>query len=93
MKPWQKILVEKTAELVIAARMLFDKAVKAEDIVPFESDRRFHWFNNQIRRNLEQLGLKAGPGTGTPRKKADPATTDPTKPTPKPSQTLEELLK
>ena len=93
LEPWQRILVERTAELTVRARMIFDRCIQTEGEIPTEEDRKMHWYNNVIRKNLEQLGFRADTRTGTPRKKAPKATTDPATPAPPPTRSLEDLMR
>ena len=93
LQPWQRILVERTAELTVRARMIFDRSIQEDGDLSIEADRRFKWFNGLIRQNLITLGFRADTGTGRPRKKVNPATTDPATPAPKPTPSLEDLMR
>ena len=89
-KPEQRVLIEKLAEMSALSKMLFAKIVQEDGEASVEAHRKYNWYANNIRRYLEALGLKPeGPGTGTPRKKV---TVDPKKDAPPPTPALHDLM-
>ncbi len=60
--PHQRLLVDRAVEKSVRCAMIFDRMVEDGDLAG-ESERRYIWYANSLRRDLTALGItKAVPG-------------------------------